>query len=208
MSVLTIFVFTNQVGYAKPGNKGSSNKPHLAGFQEKDYEVIQESKQGIGSIVDAGNESNKTEIHLITTKNLLIESNVSAEYINSKLVGTGLEGLGDAFKDAEKNYKINAIFLVGLAIHESNYGSSKIAKEKNNLFGFKAYDRSPFKSATSFKSKKDCINFVAKYISENYLNPNGKYFRGYGVSALGENYASDKRWASSINRRIIYFLEK
>ena len=40
----------------------------------------------------------------------------------------------------EKQYNINGIFVAAVGIHESNWGTSKIAQEKYNLFGYGAYD--------------------------------------------------------------------
>lgn len=122
----------------------------------------------------------------------------SAGLINAKLSGTPMAGLGDAFKAAEDKYGVNAMFLAGLGIHESNYGKSRIATDKNNLFGFQAYDNSPYASAGSFSSMEECIDKVAQYLSENYLNPSGKYFNGYGVSDIGQRYATDPNWATAI----------
>ena len=48
-----------------------------------------------------------------------------------------LIGLGKKFKEVESKYNVNALFLYSLAIHESYYGTSALAKDKNNLFGLK-----------------------------------------------------------------------
>ncbi len=143
-----------------------------------------------------------SENGLVTFSNVREKSKVSAEYIDSKLKGTQLEGLGSAFKKAEEENGINALFLLGLAIHESGFGSSRIAKDKNNLFGFQAYDSSPYSSAKSFSSFEESIDTVAKYLSENYLSPDGKYFNGYSISAIGKKYATDSNWANGIENRI------
>ena len=52
----------------------------------------------------------------------------------------GLEGLGVCFQRMEEKYSINSIILLSIAILESGYGLSKLAKEKNNLFGLDAND--------------------------------------------------------------------
>lgn len=43
---------------------------------------------------------------------------------------------------------------------------------------------------------------MAKYLSENYLQPDGKYFNGYSISAIGKKYATDPNWANGIENRI------
>lgn len=136
------------------------------------------------------------------SSNLRVLSNVSSEYIDEKLKGTPMEGLGKAFKAAEQKYGVNALFLTSVAIHESGFGNSRIAKDKNNLFGFQAYDRSPYSSAGTFKTKEEGIMTVAKYLSENYLSENGKYFSGYSVDSIGKKYASDPNWANAVKNRM------
>ena len=56
------------------------------------------------------------------------------------------------FYYAEKQYKINGVFLAAVAVHESGWGTSTIAKNKNNLFGYGAVDSNPYGGAYSFSS--------------------------------------------------------
>lgn len=140
--------------------------------------------------------------NIINTDFLLKPSDVSEHFINNRLQGTALEGLGGAFKRAEEKYGVNALFLVSLAMHESNVGRSRIARDKNNLFGFQAYDRSPYSSAGRFMSREACIDHVAGYISRNYLSPSGKYFHGYSIESMNVCYATDKNWSQGIKARL------
>ena len=78
-----------------------------------------------------------------------------------------------AFFDAEKKYGINGVFLASIAIHESNWGRSRIAMDKKNLFGFGAYDASPYDSAITFDTYATGIDTVAGWLSSNYLYPSG-----------------------------------
>ncbi len=133
-------------------------------------------------------------------------SGASAADIDARLAGTGLEGLGDSFVEAEQKHHINAWFLAGLAIHESGYGSSKIATEKNNVFGFQAYDASPYASARSFATKAEGIDVVAKYISENYITTGGKYYNGVSIDGIGKRYATDPNWSTAIKRHMTHLL--
>ncbi len=147
---------------------------------------------GRGVLVDQGFDA----------QNVLRVSGVSSEKINEKLKGTALEGMGDDFVNAERKYGVNAWFLTGLAIHESGYGTSRIAQDKNNLFGFKAYDSNPYASATQFNTMGDSVDKVAQYLSENYTNPSGKYYNGESVDAIGKRYATDPNWANAVKARI------
>jgi beta-N-acetylglucosaminidase len=119
-----------------------------------------------------------------------------------------MEGLGRSFVEAEQKYGVNALFLTSLAIHESAYGSSKIAKDKNNLFGFAAYDGSPYSSARTFTTKEQGIDHVASYLSENYLTEGGKYYGGATVEGVGKRYATDPNWANAIRQIIDKLMQK
>lgn len=143
---------------------------------------------------------------VLFSEDVTIPSSVSADFIDQRLAGTNMAGLGQAFKNAEQQYGVNAIFLTGLAIHESDYGRSHIAQAKNNLFGFMAYDSSPFSSAGYFNSFEDGIDHVARYLSVHYLRPGGQFYSGTSISAINVRYASDQGWAMKIMQRIRTFL--
>lgn len=118
------------------------------------------------------------------------------EYV---LKGTALEGLGKAFVQAELDHGINALFLLSLGIHESSWGRSAIARDKNNLFGYGAYDGSPYKSAVYFSTKQQGINRVAKHLADTYLRSDGRYYSGgYTLKHVNKKYASDSKWGAKI----------
>ena len=71
-------------------------------------------------------------------------------YINENTVTSKLRGIGQALKDAEEKYGVNALLILGVAINESGWGTSNISQTKNNLFGIKAYD-SDVNQASTFK---------------------------------------------------------
>nr|WP_207733834.1 cell wall-binding repeat-containing protein [Clostridium sp. 1001275B_160808_H3] len=121
-------------------------------------------------------------------------------YINNNTQpGSKLRGLGQAFKDAESSYGVNALLALGVSINESAYGMSTIAQTKNNLFGLKAYDSAPGESADNFATPKDSVvDFTKNYISRGYADPaDWRYFGGFlGNKNRGTNvkYASDPFW--------------
>ncbi len=114
----------------------------------------------------------------------------------------------EAFYNAEQKYKINGIFLAAIGIHESAWGTSKIAKEKYNLFGYKAYDRDPENCAMVFEDYEDCINVVAEALANNYLTPTGAYFNGYTLEDINTRYASDKEWHTKVYKYMEYLYDK
>lgn len=121
-------------------------------------------------------------------------------YINNNTQSNSkLRGLGQAFKDAESTYGVNALLALGVSINESAHGTSTIAQTKNNLFGLKAYDSAPGESADSFATPKDSvIDFTKNYISRGYADPaDWRYNGGFlGNKYRGANvrYASDPFW--------------
>lgn len=119
---------------------------------------------------------------------------VNRGYGNAKMANTG-----NTFMDAQEKYGVNAALMFAIGINESAYGTSDIAKFKNNLFGLNAVDASPGQSADSFASVNDGIyNYAYGWLSYGYLQPGDYRFRGslLGNKQVGLNvkYASDPYW--------------
>lgn len=146
-----------------------------------------------------GNVSNRVEKNLNISYNmdLRTKSNLTVEDLEKAFAGTDMEGLGKYFIQAEKEYGINAIYLASLGIHESGWGSSNFAKERNNLFGWQSYD-SNLNATKYFETKGDGVLHVAKFLSKNYLTEDGCYFNGYTMKDISKKYASDKEHSTKI----------
>ena len=86
------------------------------------------------------------DAYLKNTKNL-IGTIYGKQYVYrySNMYGTGI-----FFKSSETLYGGNAILMMSLATNESALGQSRIAIDKNNLFGHAAYDSSAYSSATGY----------------------------------------------------------
>lgn len=117
---------------------------------------------------------------------------------------------GNAFASAQNTYTINALLMFGVAINESGWGTSSIAKEKNNLFGLNAVDSSPGESANTFKSVEHCINeFAYEWVHKDYLNGGDWRYRGPHLgdkhSGMNVKYASDPYWGEKAAARGYYF---
>lgn len=121
---------------------------------------------------------------------------VTAYEIDAILADTELAGLGRAFLEAEASSKVNAMFLLALAIHESDWGTSALAREKNNLFGFGAYDSNPYHGAMVFATKEDCVKHVAQFLRDHYIE--GDYYRGKTIQSINQLYASDLAWGEKV----------
>nr|WP_255723467.1 S-layer homology domain-containing protein [Sporosarcina sp. ACRSL] len=117
--------------------------------------------------------------------------------VKSKLIG-----LGEYLKSVEETYRVNAMFILATAIHESDYGISANALTKNNIFGIKVFDSSP-EMGEVYATPENSVNaFIQRYINLNYANPLGAHANGAvpGNKAVGINvrYASDPNWGSKI----------
>ena len=113
------------------------------------------------------------------------------------------------FYYAEKQYNVNGVFLAAVAIHESGWGGSSIASDKNNLFGYGAYDSSPYDSAYEFSDYSEGIDLLARVFAKYYLNPEGTeiydgnkadgcYYHGATLTGVNTKYATDKNWANGV----------
>lgn len=113
-----------------------------------------------------------------------------------------LAGSGSYFKQIEETHKVNAMYLLAHAIHESGWGTSLIAQDKNNLFGYGAVDSDPYRGAYTYNTFKESILDAAVRINTNYHRVEGSFYNGsfLGNKALGMNvrYASDQLWGEKI----------
>ena len=123
------------------------------------------------------------------------------------------------FYYAEKQYNINGMFVAAVGIHESAWGTSRIALNKNNLFGYGAYDSNPYNGAYTFDDYAEAIDLVSRVFVKFYLNPkgekiydnqaaNGRYYSGNTLSAVNKRYATDKHWANGVYSHMQYLYNK
>lgn len=120
------------------------------------------------------------------------ESSVKAEDLDKKFDGV-LANTGKKFKEAEKKYKVNALFLAAIAIFESSNGKSHRAKTRRNCFGLKG---------KRFRTVEECIDYTAMIIS----SPEGYYYgrNKFTIERIGRTYAplydhpNNKKWIPSV----------
>lgn len=121
-----------------------------------------------------------------------------------------MKNKGQAFLDAQNNYGVNALLVYALACLESAYGTSNYALEKNNLFGWNAFDSNPG-SASTFTSIESAINEHMGINLRGYLNTIDARFFGSHIGNKGSGfnvkYASDPYWGYKI-AAIAYTIDK
>ncbi len=129
------------------------------------------------------------------------------------------ENNAEYFYYIEKQYNINGVFIAAVGIHESAWGTSKIAKEKNNLFGYGAYDSNPYNGAYNFSEYSESIDLIARVFVKYYINPKGTniyggekaagtYYNGPTLSGINTRYATDKNWANGVYNHMKYLYNK
>lgn len=121
-----------------------------------------------------------------------------------------MRGKGNVFVNYGDEYGCNGALIFALACQESAYGTSGYATNRNNLFGWSAYDSNP-DSASYFSSVDQAIKehmgrnlrMYSDYTDWRY---NGAYFGNKG-SGFNLKYASDPYWGIKI-ASIYYNLDK
>ena len=170
----------------------------------------------------------KTKEQLLTTLNINMQLNkpsgLTLEQFkkvlsDSKDKNKIFENNAEYFYYIEKQYNINGIFVASVGIHESGWGTSKIAVQKNNLFGYGAYDSNPYNGAYNFSNYSESIDLLARVFVKYYLNPAGtsiyggekavgSYYNGATLKGINTKYASDKNWANAVFSHMQYLYNK
>ena len=138
---------------------------------------------------------------------------------DSKDTNKVMQNNAEYFYYIEQQYNINGVFVAAVAIHESAWGTSRIAQNKHNLFGYGAYDSNPYNGAYDFSDYSESIDLIARVFVKYYLNPkgtsiyggeeaSGKYYNGPTLSGVNTKYATDKNWANSVYNQMKYLYNK
>lgn len=170
----------------------------------------------------------KTKSQLLSTLNINMQLNkpsgLTLEQFkkvlsDSKDTNKIFEKNAEYFYYIERQYNINGVFVASVGIHESAWGTSKIAMQKNNLFGYGAYDSNPYNGAYNFSNYSESIDLLARVFVKYYLNPAGTsiyggekavgtYYNGVTLNGVNTKYASDKNWANAVFSYMQYLYNK
>lgn len=194
--------YQSYVGWAKAECFTSINPNEI---KQDEIEIVQGSKYTKQQLIKS----------LSFNMKLNKPSGLSLEQFK-KIFANETKDKNNIFKDnaqyfyyAEKQYNVNGVFLAAVAIHESGWGGSSIASNKNNLFGYGAYDRDPYNSAYEFSDYSEGIDLLARVFAKYYLNPKGTkiydgniadgcYYNGETLTGVNKKYATDKKWANGV----------
>lgn len=199
-------------------------------IQEKQMSAVV-TKSSINKIIDIGTkkrESKSKKESNITNLDFNMALNKPSGFTleqfkkvltDSKDKNKIFEKNAEYFYYIEKEYGINGIFVASIGIHESAWGTSKIAKNKYNLFGYGAYDSNPYNGAYKFENYSESIDLIARVLVKYYINPkgtdiydnqkaNGKYYNGNTLLSVNKKYATDKNWANCVYKYMKYLYGK
>lgn len=121
-------------------------------------------------------------------------SNLTAEDYDKMLVGTPLEGLGEAFYQLEYSYGINGLFAIGVCNLESSLGF--ISANTNNFFGFY------YEGYMSFETPEEGILYFGKLMFSDI-------YRGKTIDEIGSIYCPpNDQWANLVKELMLENWEK
>ncbi|MSA72021.1 glucosaminidase domain-containing protein [Holdemania massiliensis] len=144
------------------------------------------------------------------------QTNISGQTLDAFLAqrysadSSKMYGTGSIFTSNQESYGVNALLVYCLGLLESAWGTSKYAKEYNNLFGWNAVDSDPDK-AEYFDSIEKCIKEQMGINLRGYMDVQNWRFFGYhfGNKGAGFNvkYASDPYWGLKV-AALAYSIDK
>ncbi len=133
-------------------------------------------------------------------------SRIIAQHFPNSTVITPSDAQG--IYDAQQKSGMSALAILGIGALESGYGTSNIAKQKNNIWGWNATNVNPGGNATTFSQMSE----GAKQFADAYLKT---YYNGYGAKSInsagtgnnpsGKGYAYhdngsiDSSWATKVS---------
>lgn len=158
------------------------------------------------------------EIDAYIMKVLAEKEKVDIRYANAT-TKSKLIGLGQQLKEVEKTQRVNALMILSLGMHESDYGMSETAQKCNNLFGLYKYDSlnklcppqgtfaTPSESVKILIEKFWNLNYIDPKPQATYVQKNQGAAFGNKTTGFNVNYASDPTWGAKAGYRY-YSMDK
>lgn len=142
-------------------------------------------------------EEEPAPVVVINTTDITKPSGLTADQLNTLInnvltkmgkKSSQLYNQGQALYNMEQNHGTNALLALAVASWESGWGTSKVAWNKNNLFGI--YGKG---TSRSFSTVGECIDYFGKLMATKYF-PKGRT----SISSIGKIYCTTPTWASKI----------
>lgn len=139
----------------------------------------------------------------VRTMDMRQKSNISEEALREYLTRfPNLAGIASTLIEAQETYNVNAIMLLAIIRLESGNGQSRIAVSENNLGGIVA----PANSVAvyrSFDSQEECVIFMARLLSNQYLTEEGRFFSGYTLVDINKRYSVSSDWSTLVGNLMV-----
>ena len=123
-------------------------------------------------------------------------SHITVDDAKHMLSGTALYDTAKTYVKAEKKYHVNAVFLMGIAAHESAWGTSRRAREDNNLTGYGV--TSDTAKGINKGTKEEGLLVTAETLHQKYLTPGGSYYAGTSAKDVNKHYCVGGEWAAAV----------
>ena len=174
--------------------------------QEQRLKELKKSGKKIRSLKKQIKELKADKPRVFDPMNLLKKSNLSVEEIRLMLKGSALEEQAPAFYKCEKKYGVNAVAVMGIAIHESAWGTSRRAREDHNLTGYGVTSDSA--KGINAPTKEENLLMTAKLLKEKYLVKGGAYYHGPTVKGVNQCYCVGNTWAGYVTNRCYEIMKR
>lgn len=152
------------------------------------------------------------ELDVLIAKELKAKEQIGNAIYAKASTNSPIQNLGTLLKEIEQEHHINALLILSMALHESNYGMSCHAQNYHNLFGLnvtdsndRCSDKVDTTSPKYFASIEENILALVTELNTYYLNPLNMSDWRYNGLALGNKmiginvrYASDPYWGAKI----------
>ena len=175
--------------YEKLKQEQKARDEKILKMQKHDEAMAQLKAQGFSIYSDLSN--NSEAIQQINGDDI---NRIINYWINNHGVSSDFAGKGDAFIQASRQTGMNPIYILAHSAIESGWGSSYIARTKNNFFGINAVDSDPGQSYYMGNSTEEGLAAGALWIRHNFYD--------YGYTTLAGmksgNYATDHNWEHTI----------
>lgn len=132
-------------------------------------------------------------------------SNIISTHFKNSTVITPKDAQG--IYEAQEKSGMSALAILGIGALESGYGTSNIAKKKNNIWGWNATNVNPGGNAKSFSQMSQGALEFANAFMKTYYNGYGAksiYSAGTGNNPAGKGYAYldngsvDSSWSTKV----------
>ena len=196
------------VGISTVFRKGDSSTPavtSLPGGVSATRVEPNSANNSFNASLDSGNLASMdvtTELPKLSAKQ--IETIIKKHFGNSTVIKpSDAQGI----YDAQQNTGMSALAILGIGALESGYGTSNIAKKKNNIWGWGAYNSDPMGSAKTFSQMaQGAYEFANSYMNTYYNKYGAKSISdaGTGNNPAGKGYAYDNNgnistsWATNV----------